>query len=112
MQAQLNLLYREEEREMLPLCKAEGNGILPWSPMARGRLTRKWDETTEHQENDEFGKMRFAKTRGRPARDRAGGGSCEARGVSRGRSRLPGCCRSRRSAPRSLALQGYSISMT
>jgi 1-deoxyxylulose-5-phosphate synthase len=62
MQNQLNLLYREEEREMLPLCRAEGIGFLPWSPIARGRLTRNWDETTERQENDEFGKMLFAKT--------------------------------------------------
>jgi 1-deoxyxylulose-5-phosphate synthase len=62
MQDQLNLLYREEEREMLPLCGAEKIGFLPWSPMARGRLTRNWDETTERQENDEFGKMLFAKT--------------------------------------------------
>jgi 1-deoxyxylulose-5-phosphate synthase len=62
MQDQLNLLYREEEREMLPLCRAEGIGFLPWSPIARGRLTRNPEETTERQENDEFGKMLFAKT--------------------------------------------------
>jgi 1-deoxyxylulose-5-phosphate synthase len=62
MQDQLNLLYREEEREMLPLCRAEGIGFLPWSPIARGRLTRNVEETTERQENDEFGKMLFAKT--------------------------------------------------
>ncbi|MGC2788178.1 MAG: aldo/keto reductase [Roseiarcus sp.] len=62
MQNQLNLLYREEEREMLPLCRAEGIGFIPWSPLARGRLTRNWDETTERQENDEFGKMLFAKS--------------------------------------------------
>jgi aryl-alcohol dehydrogenase-like predicted oxidoreductase len=62
MQNQLNLLYREEEREMLPLCRAEGVGFLPWSPIARGRLTRNVDETTERQENDDFGKMLFAKT--------------------------------------------------
>src|SRR5438874_12171695 len=47
MQDHYNLLYREEEREMLPLCAAEGVGVLPWSPLARGRLTRAWDETTE-----------------------------------------------------------------
>jgi 1-deoxyxylulose-5-phosphate synthase len=46
---------------MLPLCRAEGIGFIPWSPLARGRLTRNWDETTERQENDEFGKMLFAK---------------------------------------------------
>ena len=45
MQNHLNLLYREEEREMLPLCKDEGIGVIPWSPLARGRLTRDWNET-------------------------------------------------------------------
>ncbi|MFO5520951.1 aldo/keto reductase, partial [Klebsiella pneumoniae] len=40
MQPQYNLLYREEEREMLPLCEDQGVGVIPWSPMARGRLTR------------------------------------------------------------------------
>src|SRR3954464_9755325 len=43
MQNHLNLLYREEEREVLPLCRAEGIGVIPWSPLARGRLTRDWD---------------------------------------------------------------------
>jgi aryl-alcohol dehydrogenase-like predicted oxidoreductase len=46
MQNHYNLLYREEEREMMPLCVAEGVGVLPWSPLARGRLTRAWGETT------------------------------------------------------------------
>ena len=46
MQNHFNLLYREEEREMLPLCP-EGIGVIPWSPLARGRLTRTWDETTD-----------------------------------------------------------------
>jgi aryl-alcohol dehydrogenase-like predicted oxidoreductase len=62
IQDQLNLLYREEEREMLPLCRAEGVGFLPWSPIARGRLTRNPNESTERQENDDFGKMLFEKT--------------------------------------------------
>jgi aryl-alcohol dehydrogenase-like predicted oxidoreductase len=43
MQNFVNLLYREEEREMLPLCAAEGIGVIPWSPLARGVLTRDWD---------------------------------------------------------------------
>ena len=43
MQNYVNLLYREEEREMLPLCNDEGIGVIPWSPLARGRLTRDWD---------------------------------------------------------------------
>jgi 1-deoxyxylulose-5-phosphate synthase len=62
MQDHLNLLYREEEREMLPLCRAEGIGVIPWSPMARGRLTRDWNATSERQETDEFGKMLYTKT--------------------------------------------------
>ena len=62
MQDHLNLLYREEEREMLPLCRAEGIGVIPWSPMARGRLTRNWDETSERQDTDEFGKGLYTKT--------------------------------------------------
>jgi aryl-alcohol dehydrogenase-like predicted oxidoreductase len=62
MQNYLNLLYREEEREMLPLCAAEGVGVIPWSPLARGRLTRDWDETTERSQTDEFGKTLYAQT--------------------------------------------------
>jgi aryl-alcohol dehydrogenase-like predicted oxidoreductase len=62
MQDYVNLLYREEEREMLPLCKAEGIGVIPWSPMARGRLTRDWSETTDRLDTDEFGKTLYAKT--------------------------------------------------
>ena len=62
MQNYLNLLYREEEREMLPLCKEEKIGVIPWSPMARGRLTRDWDATTSRSETDEFGKTLYAKT--------------------------------------------------
>lgn len=59
MQNQLNLLYREEEREMLPLCAAEGVGVIPWSPLARGRLTRPWGETTVRSETDGVGKMLY-----------------------------------------------------
>jgi aryl-alcohol dehydrogenase-like predicted oxidoreductase len=55
MQDHYNLLNREEEREMLPLCADEGIGVIPWSPLARGRLTRDWDETTNRSENDPFG---------------------------------------------------------
>ncbi|MDE2363844.1 MAG: aldo/keto reductase [Hyphomicrobiales bacterium] len=62
MQNYVNLLYREEEREMLPLCAAEGVGVIPWSPMARGRLTRDWDETSARSETDEFGKSLYKKT--------------------------------------------------
>jgi aryl-alcohol dehydrogenase-like predicted oxidoreductase len=59
MQDHYNLLHREEEREMLPLCAAEGVGVLPWSPLARGRLTRAWDEDTERSRSDEFGKTLY-----------------------------------------------------
>ncbi|GAB0113503.1 aldo/keto reductase [Acidisoma sp. C75] len=62
MQNYVNLLYREEEREMLPLCRQEGIGVIPWSPLARGRLTRDWDEQTARSETDEFGKTLYAKT--------------------------------------------------
>jgi aryl-alcohol dehydrogenase-like predicted oxidoreductase len=62
MQNFLNLLYREEEREMLPLCRDLGVGVIPWSPLARGRLTRDWDEKTARSETDEFGKAFYAKT--------------------------------------------------
>ncbi|GAB2869464.1 aldo/keto reductase [Nocardioides pacificus] len=55
MQDHYNLLYREEEREMLPFCADQGVGVLPWSPLARGRLTRDWDATSARAETDEFG---------------------------------------------------------
>jgi aryl-alcohol dehydrogenase (NADP+) len=55
MQDHYNLLNREEEREMLPLCADQGIGVIPWSPLARGRLTRDWDEATNRSETDEFG---------------------------------------------------------
>jgi aryl-alcohol dehydrogenase-like predicted oxidoreductase len=55
MQDHYNLLYREEEREMLPLCQDMGVGVIPWSPLARGRLTRDWDTGTARAETDEFG---------------------------------------------------------
>ena len=55
MQDHYNLLNREEEREMLPLCADEGVGVIPWSPLARGRLARPWDEATERSSTDAFG---------------------------------------------------------
>ena len=54
MQDQLNLIYREEEREMLPLCIDQGIGVIPWSPLARGRLARPWGEVTKRYETDPF----------------------------------------------------------
>jgi aryl-alcohol dehydrogenase (NADP+) len=59
MQNHYNLLYREEEREMLPLCADLGVGAIPWSPLARGRLTRDWDADTARSETDEFGKSLY-----------------------------------------------------
>lgn len=56
MQDQYSLLAREEEREMHPYCEATGVGVLPWSPLARGRLTRPWGESTTRSETDAFGK--------------------------------------------------------
>lgn len=62
MQNYLNLLYREEEREMIPLCADQGVGILPWSPLARGRLARPVGEQTKRSESDAFGQTLFAAT--------------------------------------------------
>jgi 1-deoxyxylulose-5-phosphate synthase len=62
MQNHYNLLYREEEREMLPLCADQGIGVVPWSPLARGRLTRDWNAVTERSESDEFGKYLYDET--------------------------------------------------
>jgi aryl-alcohol dehydrogenase-like predicted oxidoreductase len=55
MQDHYNLLNREEEREMLPLCADQGVGVIPWSPLARGRLTRDWGEATNRSERDALG---------------------------------------------------------
>ncbi len=59
MQNHYNLIYREEEREMLPLCLDQGVGVIPWSPLARGRLTRPWDTRTARSDTDEFGKSLY-----------------------------------------------------
>jgi aryl-alcohol dehydrogenase-like predicted oxidoreductase len=63
MQNHYNLLYREEEREMIGLCLDQGIGVLPWSPLARGRLTRPWQtETTRRSETDRFGNTMYGRT--------------------------------------------------
>ena len=63
MQNHYNLLYREEEREMMALCQAERIGVIPWSPLARGRLTRPWKtETTKRSETDQFGNGMYSRT--------------------------------------------------
>lgn len=56
MQDQYNLLMREEEREMHPFCLDQGIGVIPWSPLARGRLTRAWGETSTRSQTDVVGK--------------------------------------------------------
>ena len=60
MQNHLNLLYREEEREMLPFCRDQGVAVIPWSPLARGRLARAWDESSARQETDVFGRSLYS----------------------------------------------------
>jgi 1-deoxyxylulose-5-phosphate synthase len=60
MQNYYNLLYREEEREMFPLLADQGIGSIPWSPLARGRLTRPWAEQTNRSESDDFGRSLYS----------------------------------------------------
>lgn len=62
MQGQLNLIQREDEHEMLPLCIEEGVGCIPWSPIARGRLARPWGEQTYRTETDVYGRTLYART--------------------------------------------------
>ena len=60
MQNHYNLLYREEEREMIPYCKDAGIGMIPWSPLARGRLTRPWNSATDRTRTDDYGNKLYA----------------------------------------------------
>ena len=62
MQPEWSLLYREEEREMVPLCRDQGVGLIPWSPLARGRLARPWGQHTPRVASDVFGAGLFANT--------------------------------------------------
>jgi aryl-alcohol dehydrogenase-like predicted oxidoreductase len=62
MQNQINLLYREEEREMIPLCLDQGVGLIPWSPIARGRLARPAGVETDRTGKDAYGKFLFSRT--------------------------------------------------
>src|ERR1700692_1778187 len=62
MQNHYNLLYREEEREMMPLCTAERIAVVPWSPLARGRLTRAWDTQTARTQTDAYGNKLYVAT--------------------------------------------------
>ena len=79
MQNHYNLLYREEEREMLPLCADQGIGVLPWSPLARGRLARPWGTETTRFGSDEFGKRLYGDGSGSH-----GGGGDDGDGDGRG----------------------------
>jgi aryl-alcohol dehydrogenase-like predicted oxidoreductase len=83
MQDHYNLLNREEEREMLPLCADEKIGAIPWSPLARGRLTRDWDEATERSTADEFGKTLYGNESSDKALVEAVSSIAAARGVPR-----------------------------
>ena len=103
MQNHYNLLYREEEREMLGLCDVEGIGVIPWSPLARGRLARplaRWPDT-ERAETDAFGKTLYSKTEeaDRKVVDRVSE-VAQARGVPMAQSRWRGCCPSPSLRPR------------
>jgi aryl-alcohol dehydrogenase-like predicted oxidoreductase len=62
MQPQYSLLYREEEREMLPLCLDQGVGVIPWSPLARGKLTRDWEIETNRSQQDAYSRQIYAAT--------------------------------------------------
>lgn len=82
MQNHLNLLHREEEREMLPLCIDQGIGLIPWSPIARGNLARPWGEITNRTEGDEFGRTLYdAGNTANPAINAAVEKIAKARGV-------------------------------
>jgi aryl-alcohol dehydrogenase (NADP+) len=59
MQPHYNLIHREEERETIPLCRDQGVGVVPWSPLARGRLTRNWAEKTRRSDDDEFARFLY-----------------------------------------------------
>jgi aryl-alcohol dehydrogenase (NADP+) len=84
MQNHWNLLYREEEREMVPLCLGQGIGLIPWSPLARGRLARPAGETTNRTETDRFGAYLYKRTAEADGRVIGAVGSiAEARGLPR-----------------------------
>jgi 1-deoxyxylulose-5-phosphate synthase len=82
MQNQINLLYREEEREMLPLCKEEKIAVIPWSPLAGGKLTRDWEKTTNRSGNDPAKGSFYSKDIDRPIVQRVAE-IAEKKGVSR-----------------------------
>ncbi|MGW5257685.1 aldo/keto reductase [Streptomyces sp. NPDC004012] len=83
MQDHYSLLNREEEREMLPLCADEKIGVIPWSPLARGKLTRDWDETTSRSSVDAFGKTLYRQEESEKAIVQEVAAIAAERGVSR-----------------------------
>ena len=84
MQDHYNLINREEEREMHPFCLDQGVGVLPWSPLARGKLTRDWDASSSRSETDEFGKTLYLQSEDSDRRVADAVASvAEARGVPR-----------------------------
>ncbi|MHA7218517.1 aldo/keto reductase [Arthrobacter sp. MDT1-48-3] len=83
MQDHYNLINREEEREMYGLCADQGVGVLPWSPLARGKLARPWDETTSRSETDSFGKTLYGTLDADRRVSDAVGAAAGARGVTR-----------------------------
>ena len=97
MQNHYNLLYREEEREMMGLCRAEGIGVIPWSPLARGRLTRPWKaETTTRSETDIFGNSLYSRTEEADQQSSTGWARLRRSAAFRARRwRWRGCWRSR-----------------
>ena len=68
MQNQISLLYREEEREMIPLCADQGVGLIPWSPIARGRLARPVGAETARTAQDAYARFLFGQTEAADAR--------------------------------------------
>ncbi|MEM6706758.1 MAG: aldo/keto reductase [Acidobacteriota bacterium] len=83
MQNHYNLLHREEEREMMPLCLDQGIGVIPWSPLARGKLTRDWDATTNRSEQDRLIASRYRHDDADREIVRRVGEVAEKRGISR-----------------------------
>ena len=110
-------IYREEEREMIPLCLDQGVGVIPWSPLARGLLAgnqdrgrRGADEARGHRPVRRY--RSTARARLRPSIDRVGRGRAANGASRRRRSRSPGCCTSRASRRRSSARRRSSTSRT
>ena len=116
MQNHYNLLYREEEREMLPLCLDQGVGVIPWSPLARGLLTgtrtRDGERRTTRAETDAFERRALRPRRRTSTSSTASPRSRPSAALRRRRSRWPGCCTSPASPRRSSAPPSSSTSTT